>query len=524
MADFNLDARQEVRLENDRLIALVRPATGGQVYELDVRHALTNVLATLERRPEAYHKAIAAAAAGGNGTQGPASDQDRVILKQEGLDRLLVYDRTPRKALVDHFYPIDATLDDLIACRDVERGDFVRGAYLSRVQRGPRRVALIMERPGRAGDHAIHIHKTIELAPDRTELEVHYVLEDLPAGIPLHFAVEINLAAMAGHAPDRYYRDAGGKKLGMLDTRLDLPRTEGVSLTDEWLDLSVGLQWSSPAGLWGFPDRNREPERRRFRRGVPELGRDPALDDHRGRIAGAGRSGSGGRSIGPSSPGAMRPPGRIAEGPRRDRRGRVNHAFREGPCMFWPLGDEVEDSLSRLRGQRRGDRPAGATASVPGPPRGRLAPGRGLSRRPAGARAHVRGAAELRAGRRRPPPRLERHGAARKALRPPVRRGATLTLWLIVDVSASLRFGLEGKTKADRAAQAAALLATAAIQNGDRVGLTLVSDRVEAELPPAGGTRHLAQMVRALVATPAASQKTQLYAALPAFDALRGGR
>src|SRR5262249_37398001 len=85
-----------------------------------------------------------------------------------------------------------------------------------------------------------------------------------------------------------------------------------------------------------------------------------------------------------------------------------------------------------------------------------------------------------------------------------------LTLWLIVDVSASLRFGPEGRTKADRASQAAALLATAAIQNGDRVGLVLVSDRVEAELPPGGGTRHLARVVRALVATPASSRRTAL--------------
>lgn len=85
-----------------------------------------------------------------------------------------------------------------------------------------------------------------------------------------------------------------------------------------------------------------------------------------------------------------------------------------------------------------------------------------------------------------------------------------LTLWLIVDVSASLRFGLEGRTKADRASQAAALLATAAIQNGDRVGLLMVSDRVEAELFPSGGTRHLARVVRALVATPATSRRTAL--------------
>ncbi len=97
--------------------------------------------------------------------------------------------------------------------------------------------------------------------------------------------------------------------------------------------------------------------------------------------------------------------------------------------------------------------------------------------------------------------------------RPYVRRfieERSLTLWLIVDVSASLRFGPEGGTKADRASQAAALLATAAIQNGDRVGLALVSDRIEAELPPGGGARHLARLVRALVATPATSRRTAL--------------
>src|SRR5204863_3786559 len=68
--------------------------------------------------------------------------------------------------------------------------------------------------------------------------------------------------------------------------------------------------------------------------------------------------------------------------------------------------------------------------------------------------------------------------------RPYVRRfieERALTVWLIVDISASLRFGPDGRTKADRAVQSAALLATAAIQAGDRAGLARVSDRVEAE-------------------------------------------
>ena len=254
VADYNFDARQEVRLENDKLIAFVRPATGGHVYELDVRHASTNILATLDRRPEAYHSAIAAAdGANSDKYDGPPSILNKVVLKQEGLGQLLVYDRHPRKALVDHFLTLGATLDDLKTCRDVERGDFVTGTYLSRVQRGPTGVSLVMERPGLADGHPIQVRKSIALEAESGTLDVHYVLEELPVGFPLHFAVEINLAAMAGHADDRYYADQDGHRQGMLDSRIDSPTTGGVSLTDEWLDLAVGLRWSKPAGLWCFP-------------------------------------------------------------------------------------------------------------------------------------------------------------------------------------------------------------------------------------------------------------------------------
>ena len=101
--------------------------------------------------------------------------------------------------------------------------------------------------------------------------------------------------------------------------------------------------------------------------------------------------------------------------------------------------------------------------------------------------------------------------------RPYVRRffeERSLTVWLIVDVSASLRFGPAGASKADRVAQAAALLATAAVQNGDRVALALVSDHVEVEVVPASGDRHLARLIRALVATPTSSRKSDVTAGL----------
>ncbi len=75
----------------------------------------------------------------------------------------------------------------------------------------------------------------------------------------------------------------------------------------------------------------------------------------------------------------------------------------------------------------------------------------------------------------------------------------SLTLWLAVDLSASMKFGQVGRTKADRACQAAGLLAAAAIHNGDRVGLLLVGNRIVQELPPQAGIKHLAHLLRLLV-------------------------
>ncbi len=251
--DFNLDARQEVCLENDHLIAYLRPALGGHLYELDLRSPRINVLATLDRRPEPYHGSITARALGLSGNSGPAFDADRVVLKQENLDRLIVYDRHPRKSLVDHFYDPGVSLDELIACRDVEKGDFVSGTYLARVTRQNDLVTLVMERSGSVYDQVIRIRKTITLVAGSPTIEARYVIEDLPPGWEFHFAVEMNVAGMAGRADDRFYALPDGSRLGNLSTRLERQDGEGIRLVDEWLGLGAELTWSETGGLWCHP-------------------------------------------------------------------------------------------------------------------------------------------------------------------------------------------------------------------------------------------------------------------------------
>jgi uncharacterized protein (DUF58 family) len=71
-----------------------------------------------------------------------------------------------------------------------------------------------------------------------------------------------------------------------------------------------------------------------------------------------------------------------------------------------------------------------------------------------------------------------------------------LTLFLVVDISASGNFGSGAMAKRDLAAEIASVLAFSAIRNSDKVGLILYTDRIERYLPPKKGRRHVLRVVR----------------------------
>jgi uncharacterized protein (DUF58 family) len=71
-----------------------------------------------------------------------------------------------------------------------------------------------------------------------------------------------------------------------------------------------------------------------------------------------------------------------------------------------------------------------------------------------------------------------------------------LTIFLVVDISASGNFGSGEMAKRDLAAEVASVLAFSAIRNGDKVGLILYTDRIERYLPPKKGRRHVLRVVR----------------------------
>lgn len=74
-----------------------------------------------------------------------------------------------------------------------------------------------------------------------------------------------------------------------------------------------------------------------------------------------------------------------------------------------------------------------------------------------------------------------------------------LTILLMVDVSASSRFGSQGHSKKELIAEIAAALAFSAIKNNDNIGLILFSSEVEEYLLPKKGLRHVLRVIRELL-------------------------
>jgi uncharacterized protein (DUF58 family) len=74
-----------------------------------------------------------------------------------------------------------------------------------------------------------------------------------------------------------------------------------------------------------------------------------------------------------------------------------------------------------------------------------------------------------------------------------------MTVMLVVDLSASERFGTQRAPKLRVASEVAALLAFSAIRNNDRVGLIIATDRVERIVPPKKGEKHVMRVVREIM-------------------------
>lgn len=89
-----------------------------------------------------------------------------------------------------------------------------------------------------------------------------------------------------------------------------------------------------------------------------------------------------------------------------------------------------------------------------------------------------------------------------------------LSVYLLIDSSASNLFGTNKQTKRDLITEISAAIAFSAVSNNDKISTILFSDRIEKYVPARKGRQHVLRIVRELLGFTPVSGKTDLEKAL----------
>ncbi|HEX9654262.1 MAG TPA: alpha-amylase/4-alpha-glucanotransferase domain-containing protein [bacterium] len=262
--DYDSDGLDEIIVTNKVMNLYFAPERGGSLFELDYKPKAINLLDTMTRREESYHKKLLGTGEGheqGNqqGEGEIASIHDLVVMKEEGLQNHLHYDFYWRTSLLDHFLKEGTTLAAFAQSQYAEAGDFLTAPYnwsSSELKNGRAikfwRTGLV-KHANRAT--AVSLEKKILLRNSESKIVVNYkISNEDPQEQAFWFGSELDFALLAGDAHDRYFAFPGHE---LSDTRLrsmgEINNTNEVYLIDEWLGLRIGIKSESSGSIWRFP-------------------------------------------------------------------------------------------------------------------------------------------------------------------------------------------------------------------------------------------------------------------------------
>lgn len=260
--DFDDDGNEELLADTDSFSVYLSPKEGGTIFEWDLRRHNYNVLSTLARRPEAYHKVLTEPPPEkktGSGNAIP-SIHDQIRVKDKDILRHLIYDTYPRSSLIDHFFSPGTKLEEFIGQSCKELGNFVAEPYEFSVERKSGEVKILFRRSGivrsQSGNLPFVVQKEIRLVSGEEKVHITYRLQNgSDSSIQAVYGSEWNLNLLGGgHNEQAYYRVLGiALEDSHLDSRGELTEVDEIVLGNRNLGIELELTMKPKVGFWRFP-------------------------------------------------------------------------------------------------------------------------------------------------------------------------------------------------------------------------------------------------------------------------------
>lgn len=132
--ELRFDSGSRWRVRQERIVSYFNPGYGAALEELDFLPKAVNLLCTLQRRPEPYHRFVFPNTAGVKASS-VLSIHQLLGVKDPGLRNKICYDPYRKLSFLDHFFADTVTADDFKTNRYQETGDFIGVPYDTRLIR-----------------------------------------------------------------------------------------------------------------------------------------------------------------------------------------------------------------------------------------------------------------------------------------------------------------------------------------------------------------------------------------------------
>ncbi len=258
--DIDADGHDEAVLFNRDISVCVHPSDGGVIKELDSRKICQNLMNTLSRKKEAYHRKILEKleqaetskhdeAEGGVKT---IHEGDKKVAA--GVKDNIVYDWYGRNSFIDHFLSPDVSIDDLLRSHYREEGDFVLGRYSSEVEKSADKVKLTLSREGKVSGKPLSLKKEIVLHKKGSGISVKYNIKNTgKEKIKSVFGPELNFTMPDADADKYSIIMKEGDKGHKLGAKVSGKGSRKVAIVDSEGGCSVELSLSESCSIWHFP-------------------------------------------------------------------------------------------------------------------------------------------------------------------------------------------------------------------------------------------------------------------------------
>jgi len=228
---------------------------------MDFRPKAFNILGTLSRREEGYHRklleSLYASSNSGQGEPKTRTIHEIYEAKEKGLDRCLIFDKYRKTSFLDHFIAEGTDFDSFRRGGYQEESDSVQAHYETHIREHDGNYTVVFSLSGNESEEG----KGCPFGPEkrftlsRGSVKAYYqVVSRCRGKRKTYFGIEFNINLLAGDAPDRYYRipghDLEDRKLASAG---ECKEVSEIELIDEWMRLRVFLKILPACTLWRFP-------------------------------------------------------------------------------------------------------------------------------------------------------------------------------------------------------------------------------------------------------------------------------